>query len=225
MAEAALEAEVRENAGKGVARKLRAAGRIPAVVYGYETEVQSLSVDGKALMDLLEGSDAGINTLIALKVGGAKGSTTVMVRELQRDPLSGKAIHADLCAIDATNTIQVSVPVNLTGVSIGVRDSGGVLDHMMREVEVTCLPNAIPEHLELDISSLEIGDMLHVSDITLPDGATLVTDEGVGIATVHAPRAEEEVVVEEVEGEEVEGEEGAPAEGEAEAEAEKSTEE
>lgn len=220
MGDFALEAEVREGRGKGVARRLRARGRIPAVCYRHDADSLPVSLDPRALDVVLTTSSAGINTLIDLKIasGGDFDGRQVLLKELQRDPVSGKLIHADLFAVDLTETIHVSVPVHLTGTAVGVVTMGGILDHALRDLEVECLPNAIPEEFSVDVSALEIGDSIHVRDLTIPEGVELLSDLGLPIVSVVAPAAAEEEAPEEVaeEGAEVpttEGEEG-PSESE-----------
>jgi len=203
--EFALGVELRENQGKGVARKLRAAGRIPGVCYRRNAESISVSLDPKELDRLLRKASSGINTLIDLKVagGGDFDGRQVLVKELQRDPISGAYLHADLYAVDLLQKITVSIPVNLTGTPIGVSLGGGILDHATRELEVECLPNAIPEEFAVDVSKIEVGDSLHVRDIVIPEGVEMLTDPDVSIMSVVAPAvAEEEETAAEEEGEE-----------------------
>ena len=221
MAENALTVEVREHKGKGVARKLRAGGRIPAVFYGKREKSVPIAVDPIALRRLLEKSEAGMNTLINLHVegGGDLEGKTVLIKELQREPVRGAYVHADLYAVDLEHTIEVSVPIHVTGRAAGV-ELGGILDHALREIELECLPLAIPKEVALDVSALEVGDSLHVRDIPLPDGVTLRSDPDLPVVSVVPPSVSEEPTPTEEEG--VEGEvlaEGeAPAEGETEAE-------
>lgn len=212
MAETHLEVQAREKTGKGVARKLRVAGQIPAVLYGGGRPAFSLSLNPLHLHKVLHGSEMGMNTLIDLKVSGHAelDGKTVMVRDLQRDPVKGTFIHADLYEVDLSQKIEVQVPLHLTGKSKGVEFSGGILDHALREVEVRCLPRAIPDEFLVDVTDLELGDSLHVRDIGLPEGVEMISDGDLSLVSVVAPTKEEEPVVEEA----AEGEEGA-AEGEA----------
>jgi large subunit ribosomal protein L25 len=206
--EFALGVELRKEHGKGVARKLRAAGRIPAVCYRRNAEPVPVSLDPKELDLLLRNASSGINTLIDLKVtgGGDFDGRQVLVKELQRDPISGAYLHADLYAVDLQQKIHVSVPINLTGTSIGVSLGGGVLDYATRELDVECLPNAIPEEFTIDVSEIEIGQSLHVRDIVVPENVEVLNDPDVTVMSVVAPVAiEEEAPAEEEE----EGEEGA----------------
>ncbi len=210
MSDYELAVEVRSDTGKGVARKLRAAGQIPGVCYSGGGASQSIQLDPRALDRVISKSSAGLNTLIDLKGGGLDGKV-VLVKELQRDPVRGTLLHADLYAIDADRSIQVAVPVHLTGTPIGVELGGGILEHTLREIEIECLPGAIPEEVTVDVTSLELGASLHVRDLALPEGVTLITDPELSLVSVAAPRAEEEVAP--TEGEEEAAEGAAPAEG------------
>jgi large subunit ribosomal protein L25 len=220
VADTHLEVEAREQTGKGVTRRLRAAGRIPGVLYGGGRPAVPLALDPARLHKLLHESEMGMNTLIDLKVTGHAelDGKTVMVRELQRDPVRGTFVHADLYEVNLQEAIEVSVPIHLTGKSAGV-ELGGVLDHALREVEVKCLPRAIPDEFVVDVTPLELGDSLHVSDLVLPEGVELISDPELSIVSVVAPTKEEEPEAEVLEGEEAvaaaaEAEAGAPAEGE-----------
>ena len=226
MAENALSVEVRERAGKGVARKLRAAGRIPGVLYGKKIASLPISLDPRALTKLLSSSDAGMNTLINL--GGAKefDGKVVLVRELQRDPLYGHPLHADLFEVDLQHSLEVSVPIHLEGRPKGVEFSGGILDQALRELELSCLPTAIPREIRVDVSELDIGDSLHVRDLPLPEGVTLLSSADLSVVSIVAPSVEEEPVAEAeaAEGEEPLAEGATPEDGEKAAGDEKSDE-
>jgi large subunit ribosomal protein L25 len=210
VADQQLAVEIREATGKGVARKLRAAGRVPAVFYG-RGDARSISLDPRALDRLLAASAAGMNTLIDLTGGTELAGTQVLVKELQRDPVRGEILHADLYAVDLTRVVQVSVPLHLEGIPQGVSLADGILDHQLREIEIECLPTAIPEEISVDVSALDLGDSLHVRDVRLPDGVSLLSDGDISVASVVAPAAAEEEVVAPEEGEEGVVAEGAPA--------------
>jgi len=214
VAENVLSAEARSGTGKGANRKLRVAGRIPAVIYGKGRAPDSLSLDPKALETLLHKSGAGLNTLIDLSVGGR--TETVLVKELQRHPVHGRYQHVDFFKVDLTQKITVSVPIHFVGKARGV-EFGGILDHPLRELEVECLPRAIPEFVEVDVSALEVGQSIHVSDLRLPEGVEVKTEGTLPVASVVLPAAEVEAAPVEtvVEGEVAEGAEAAaaPAEG------------
>jgi len=215
VSEATLTVQIREQQGKGVARKLRAVGRIPAVFYGRGTPSQSLSLDVAALERAIQKSEAGMNTLFDLNVEkGDLGAKVVLVKEIQREPVGGAPLHADLYEVDLSKTIEVSVPIHILGTATGVSLDGGILDVQLRELDVECLPRAIPDELQLDVSALGLGDSLHVRDIALPEGVTLRDDPDVSVVSVVTPQKEEEPVVEAVEGEELTAEGEAPAGGE-----------
>lgn len=192
MAETALVVEIREATGKGVARKLRSAGRVPAVVYGRGKPTVPVSLNPRELERVLQSSQAGLNTLIDLSIQGGKDldTTVVLVKELQRDPVRGSILHADLYQVDLAQTVQVEIPVHLIGRPYGV-EMGGILDHMLREVEIECLPRAIPKSVDVDVSELAIGDGIHVRDLPLPEGVKLLTNPELGVAQVVAPSVEE----------------------------------
>lgn len=191
MSDYVLDVEPRTDGGKGVARKLRARGRIPAVCYGSAEGARGVHLDPHALERILAKSSAGLNTLIDLKGGGPLDGKVVIVKDLQRDPVRGALLHADLYAIDVNRTITVNVPIHLSGTPVGVELGGGILEHTLREVEVECLPRAIPEEIVVDVRALELGSSLHVRDLALPAGVVLVTDPDLSVLSVAAPRVEE----------------------------------
>jgi len=214
--EFALGVELREGRGKGVARKLRAAGRIPGVCYRRNAESVAVSLDPYELDQLLRKASSGINTLIDLKMagGGDFDGRQMIIKELQRNPISGAYLHVDLYAVDLLQKIHVSIPVHLKGTAVGVSLGGGILDHALRELEVDCLPNAIPEEFAVEVGRLEIGDSIHVRDIEVLEGVEILNDPDVSIVSVVAPAiVEEEAPAEE----ELEAEGEAAPEGEAEA--------
>ncbi|MGH7379524.1 MAG: 50S ribosomal protein L25 [Candidatus Methylomirabilales bacterium] len=214
-----LVAERRTERRKAAAKRLRRAGRIPAVLYG-EGEPLLLSVSPKALQGVLE---AGENVIINLqvKMDGGVESRKVLVKELQIDPVREMPLHADFLGISMTRVIAVKVPVELTGIPVGVTTKGGILEHALWELEVKCLPAAIPERVTLDVSALDLGDALHVKDLKVPEGVVVEADPEQVVAMVSAPRveaeepvtpevpAEPELVGRKAEAEEPEGEEGA----------------
>jgi large subunit ribosomal protein L25 len=191
-----LNLEVRESTGKGVARKLRAKGRIPGVCYGAGADTVPVALDPSTLERALRASAAGLNTLFGVQGGGAFHGKSVLIKELQRDPVQRNLLHADFYAVDLTKEIEVKVPLHLTGTAAGLMN-GGIVDHQLREIEIKCLPTAIPESFSLDVTALNVGDSLHVRDIVLPEGVTLVSDPGLGVVSVVIPaKAEEEVAAE-----------------------------
>jgi large subunit ribosomal protein L25 len=210
VAENVLSADNRTATGKGANRRLRVAGHIPGVIYGKGRAAQSVVLDPKALETVLHKSGAGLNTLIDLSVAGR--TDTVLVKELQRHPVHGSYVHVDFFKVDLTQKIIVSVPIHFVGKARGV-EFGGILDHPLRELQVECLPRAIPEFVEVDVSALEVGQSIHVSDLRLPEGVLVMTDAALPVASVVVPAVEVEATPTEtvVEGEVVEGEAAAVA--------------
>jgi large subunit ribosomal protein L25 len=207
-----LTATLRSDVGNGPARQLRMQGKMPAVLYGPKTEPILLTVDIKELETALkEGSLA--QSIFNLSVDGAKKkASAVMIRELQRHPVSGNFLHADFYEIDMKQKIAVMVPINPVGKSKGV-EMGGLLQVIRREIEVLCLPTEIPESFEIDITDLEIGDSVHVDELTTPETVEIPYDVNFTLLTVVSPKIEEEPEEEE-EAEVEEGEEGAAEESE-----------
>ncbi len=210
----ALEGQVREKAGKGIARKLRREGMIPAILYGTKQKVVPLQVKEKDLEKLRRAG--GEHAVIDLKVG--KSTTPAIIREEQFDPVWGKLLHIDFCRVKLTEKMKVGVPVVAVGESAGVKE-GGILEHVLREIEVECLPDKIPESFEVDVTSLGIGNLVHVRDISPPEGVEIATEGDRVVVSIVAPRVVEEEVVEEVAepelvGEKEEGEERAEEEAE-----------
>jgi large subunit ribosomal protein L25 len=225
-----LKAEPRTETGKGAARKIRASGRIPAVVYGHGVEAMPVTVDAKELFHLLH-TDAGMNVLVDLRVNS--DNMLAMPREIQRDHIRGTFIHVDFLRIARDEKITVEVPIHLVGESHGVKE-GGVVEHHLWNLQLECFPQDVPSAIEADISALGIGDSLKVSDLKVSDKATVLTPTEETIVSIVHPQVlvVEEEVPEEVEGEEeaegaeaaeaAEGaEEGSQAPGEGESQAER----
>jgi large subunit ribosomal protein L25 len=163
--EATLQAEKRETRGKNEARRLRAGGRIPAVVYGAEKgKAVEIAVDPKALMRILH-SDSGVNTLIGLSLDGS--ATRVLVKEYQLDPIDHRLLHADFYQVAMDKAITVTVPIVLKGEAKGVKQQGGIVDFVNREIEIECLPGDIPEHIDVDVSELLLHAGVRVRDLSL----------------------------------------------------------
>jgi large subunit ribosomal protein L25 len=214
VSETSLVVESRARGGKGVARKLRAAGRMPGVLYGRGREPLPIELDPRALDRILRTSGSGLNTLLDVTVSDRAdlGESVALVKELQRDPVRGQLLHADLYLVDLTRTVEVEVPVQLTGKAKGV-ELGGILEHVLREVRLECLPRSIPDRIEVDVSDLDIGDVVHVRDLALPVDVRLVTDADLAVAHVATPAVEEKP---EAEAEAAAAAAAAPAEGGAE---------
>lgn len=207
-----LKAERREGTGKGVARKLRATGRVPGVLYGQGLEPTALSVDERELYHVFHTS--GSNVLVDLVLDGKEHFA--LLREVQRDHIRGRYVHVDFFAIRRDENVKVDVQVRIVGESPGVKQ-GGLLEHHLWAVQVECLPRDVPEAIEADVSELSIGDSLRVGGLEVPSGVTILSDPEETVVTVVTPqivKVEEEIPEEEV-AEAAEGE--VPAEGAAEA--------
>jgi large subunit ribosomal protein L25 len=206
-----LKAEPRAQTGKGAARKIRAAGRVPAVVYGHGVESLPVSVDAKELFHLLH-TDAGMNVLVDMRLNSDQ--FLAMPREVQRDHIRGQFLHVDFLRIRRDEKIGVEVPIHLVGESHGVKE-GGVVEHHLWNLHLECFPQDVPPSIDADISALGINESLKVSDLQIPDKLTLLTSPDEVIVSVVPPqilRVEEEVAAE-AEEEAAAAEAGAPAEG------------
>ena len=197
-----LDAEVRTQGGKGVARKLRKAGKIPAVLYGPKNDPVSLSVNAHDFNKVLIKA-AGEQVIFTLRLDGDE--RLALIKELQRHPVNDSVRHIDFYSISVEDKVEVEVSIKPVGKAKGVEIGGGVLEMIQRTITIRCLPLAIPKEIEVDISDLDVGDALHISDLTPPEGVefteppetTLITVVG---ATVQAEEVEEEEELEEAEG-------------------------
>ena len=218
MAEA-LDVEIRSLVGSRHAKRLRGGGSIPAVLYGHGLDPIPLSVDSREMFHVLHGG-AGGNALVDLMVEGT--DHLAMAREIQRDHIHNTLIHIDFLAVSRTEKITVNVPVIETGEAAGVKE-GGVVEHHLREISAECFPQDVPEHIEIDISRVELGGMVHVSDLVAPQGVTILTNPEDALLSIITPAAlrveadlsvpgEEGVVPVEAAEEEVPAAEGEPAE-------------
>ncbi len=183
-----LTAAARTTRGKNEARRLRRGGRMPAVVYGGAQGDAAVSVDPKPLLRLLH-SESGLNTIVDLEVEGGGGGA-VLVKDLQIDPLTDELLHVDFLRVALDKAITVTVPVHLTGEAAGVKQQGGLVDFTTREVQVECLPTAIPEHIEVDVTPLHIGEGIRLRDVTGDAAWTPVTDLDVLLVHVVAPKVD-----------------------------------
>lgn len=188
-----LEVERRSTRGKNSARQTRAGGKIPAVVYGAGKPNVPITVDRKSLSDAFR-NGAGENAIFLLKLAGSDQSRHAMIKEFQRDPLSRKAMHIDFVRILMDAKIRVSVPIEAVGTAIGVKVHGGILDFVTRQVEIESLPGNIPAHLPIDVSALEIGDALRISQIPPIEGVEIVDDPDKVLVHVVHPTQEAEPV-------------------------------
>lgn len=213
MKEVPLSAEAREGVGKGPARQDRFAGNIPAVLYGPETTPKPISVNARAFRQAVKAAD-GTSAIFKLEVGGKSNMT--IIRELQRDPVTSSIMHIDFHAISMTKPLNLSIPIHLVGIPSGVKNEGGIMQTTMREIEISCLPKNIPEHFEIDVTELNIGDSIHVEDISIQN-ADILTESRRTIVVISAPTVVKVAEPEVEEGEE--GAEAAAAEGEGEGEA------
>jgi large subunit ribosomal protein L25 len=184
----------REATGKEIAKKLRRAGKLPAVLYGEGKPSVSLTVDEKGLLEILK-SKSGRRSIINFELEGSGQKRFVIVKDYQLNPLDGRLTHADFLRIDMAKTLRVKVPVHTTGEAAGVKQQGGVFELIAHEVEVECLPADIPEEIRIDISALMINQAIHYSDLKLGDKVKLTAhDLEQPLAHVTAPRAAEEEV-------------------------------
>ena len=181
----------REGTGKSVVRKLRRAGVVPAVLYG-GAKPHTITVDPRAVLRIIHGHE-GSTQLLTLKFDGDSGSLMAIIRDMQFDPVSDALLHVDLQEVSADRAITVRVAVHPVGEAIGVKDTKGILNLVMHEVEVSCLPTSIPERIDADVTSLAIGDVLTVADLRPPEGVRITNDPGQAVATVSPPMAEEVV--------------------------------
>ena len=193
MSERTFALETRQDSGLGHLRALRKAGKIPAILYGHGSAPKKVSIDARALGEILQHDES--HSLLALTIDGHAGETALL-KELQRDPITRKVIHADLQLVSATEEIRAHVQVVAVGIAPGVKDSGGVLDLITHTLEIAAPANAVPEHLEVDVSYLNLHDHVTAGQIPLPPGARMITAGETMVLTIEAPRkAEEETVV------------------------------
>jgi large subunit ribosomal protein L25 len=195
--QANLQVATRTDTGKGAARSLRRAGKVPGVIYGHGRAAEPVVVETAALAKMLVGISAG-TTIVDVAVDG-RAPVKALIREIQRDALRpAEILHLDFYEVRADEQITLAVPVHLVGIPDGVRNFGGVLDHSLRELEIEVLPSDIPEHVELDVTALAIGHSLFVRDLKI-EKARILNDPDTPVCTVVAPRTEEApAVVEEV---------------------------
>ena len=186
MAELTLEVSRREATGKEIAKKLRASGKVPAVVYGGHRDPVAIEVDRKTVSELIQKSEHGIRSIFLLKMAGTDQQRHAMIKDIQIDPINRKMTHIDFVRVLMDEVVRVNVPVHLNGTPIGVKE-GGLLDFQVRELHVECLPNAIPDTIEVDVSNLGHHDYIRVGDITPPQGVKVLDDaERVVVGVTHA---------------------------------------
>jgi large subunit ribosomal protein L25 len=208
MATVELKAKVRGSVGKESAKRERTDGFVPAVLYGEGEQPLALAVNNKELHSVLHTRARG-NVIIDLAIeGSGRGECKAIIREIQRHPVRRDILHVDFQHISMTKEIVVKVPIVVTGESVGVKSHGGILEHLLREIEVQCLPTSIPEQVSVDVSNLDIGDSLQVKHLAI-EGIKLITDADASVITIVAPTVIEEVKVEVP----AEGAEAVPVEG------------
>jgi large subunit ribosomal protein L25 len=182
---------------KNAARRVRVRGRIPAVVYGAAEPAVAIEVDPKQIQKILH-SDSGHNSIFDLEITGSTAKTKAMIVDWQYEPIKGTLMHIDLKRIALDKAMKVEVPIQLTGTAVGVKVQGGILDLVLREVEIECLPGDIPSHIDLDVTEMSIGDVRRVSDLPHSDKLKFLTDEGATVAHVVSIKEEVAPAAEEV---------------------------
>ncbi len=192
-----LEVEARATTGSGSCGRMRRQGRIPGNVYGLGRPPFMVSVNPRRIDELLR-RESGVNTVFQLSLAGENRTREAMIKELQRDPVSGLPVHVDFIRVDPTKKIHVSVPVRLIGTPEGVKNEGGIVEFVNRVVHVECLPGRIPEHLDIDISALHVNQHVSVGDLPRAEGVEILDSPEQIIAVVSQPKAEELPAVEEV---------------------------
>jgi large subunit ribosomal protein L25 len=195
MPEYVVAAQGRTENGKNANRRLRTQGLIPGVLYGAKKKTTAVAVSPKEIVSILK-SSSGANTLFDLDLGGTKRK--VILKEFQREPLKGQLLHADFYEVALDKKLEVKVHIELVGTPVGVKVDGGIVDFVTRELDIECLPTDIPEKIVLDITELHLGKHLRVSDLKVSDKVTVLTEPGVVVVHVVAPRAEEVAPVAEV---------------------------
>ena len=227
MKSVALKAYQRSQTRRGEVKKLRTSGRVPATIYGRQVKSQNLEVNSREFSDLLHHS-VSENLLVDLSVeNDPKPKRLALVQEIQHHPLDGKVLHVDFHEVSENEPVTVHVPVETTGEAAGVKNGGGVLEHVLFKLRVRSLPKDLPEQITIDVTALEIGKSVHIGEIQAPAGVEILGDKGLAVVSVAAPRAEEEATTAEAKGagdvemtkeKKEEGAEGAaPAKGDAKA--------
>jgi len=190
----ALKAYPRKQVQRAEVKKLRAAGRVPATIYGRQAAPQNLEVSYTDFAELLHHSISE-NLLVDLSVeNDARAKRLALVQEIQHHPLNGKVLHVDFHEVAENEKVTVQVPLETTGEAVGVKTGGGTLEHILHKLKVRCLPKDLPEQIIVDVTTLEIGKSFHLGDIKPPEGVEIIGDKHLSAIAVAAPRAEEEVV-------------------------------
>jgi large subunit ribosomal protein L25 len=205
-----LSAVKREGTGKGVARKLRASGQVPVVLYGADMDSISLTVDAQEALHLFQAISVE-NTIVHLEVDGESEPFETLVRDIQTHPFRSEILHVDFLRIQKGVAVDVDIPLHLEGVPLGVKQHGGNLEQVIYELPVRCIPSKIPETIQVDVSALDLNESIHVYDLELPEGVEVTIDTDRTICNVSVPRAEEEPTTDEEDMEGLEGQEGEAA--------------
>lgn len=190
MAELTLEVSRREGIGKEKAKKLRREGLIPAIVYGGHKEPTAITVDRKAISELISKSDKGVRSIFLLKLAGSDIQRHTMIKDIQIDPLNRRMTHIDFVRVTMDEKVRVAIPVHTTGTAIGVKTGGGILDFQVRDLHIECLPGQIPDQILVDVSSLDLHQFIRISDLKLGEGVKILDDLERVIVSVTLPRAE-----------------------------------
>ncbi|HXI14215.1 MAG TPA: 50S ribosomal protein L25 [Thermoanaerobaculia bacterium] len=190
MAEVTLEVSQRETSGKEIAKKIRKEGRIPAIVYGGHKDPVSITVDRKAVSELVNKSEHGVRSIFLLKMSGGDKQRHAMIKDIQINPISRTMTHIDFVRVVMDEVVRVTIPIHLTGTAVGVK-TGGMVDFQVRELHVECLPNAIPDTVDVDVTNLDMHEFLRISDLTFPEGVKVLDDPDRVVVGVSPPRAEE----------------------------------
>src|SRR6202453_1949128 len=187
-----LTAEFRETQGKGASRRLRHEGKVPAILYGGHSDARALTLSHQKLALMLE-NERFYSTILSLKVGDQ--TQAAILKDVQRHPFKNEIVHIDFQRVEENEKIRISIPLHFKGAAIspGVKSQGGLVSHMRNDVEVSCLPKDLPEFIEVDISGLSLNESIHLSQLKIPEGVTLVelAKDDVAIVAIHSPRAEE----------------------------------
>ncbi len=187
-----LVAEFRETQGKGASRRLRHEGKVPAILYGGHSDARALTLNHQKLLIMLD-NERFYSTILSLKVG--EQTQAAILKDVQRHPFKNAIVHVDFQRVEENEKIRISIPLHFTGASVspGVKSQGGIVSHMRTETEVSCLPKDLPEFIEVDISGLSLNESIHLSQLKIPEGVTLVelAKDDAAVVAIHSPRAEE----------------------------------
>jgi large subunit ribosomal protein L25 len=193
--QAKLTAQRRTQVGRNAIKKIKADGMVPGVIYGSTQEPVNLQISGRELLNVLSRA-SGENILVELEIldGSEKQNALAMIQEIQHNPLQREIVHVDFHAVSANETVSAEVPIETVGEAVGVKVHGGLLEHILRYLEVECLPGDLPQVIEVDVTNLDVGQSLHVRELKLPSGVEAVTDAEQTVVAVVEARVEEEVV-------------------------------